>query len=370
MKCDGDHPFPPCESPECWHRDPPPMMMCDGDHEFPPCADSECWQLHHTVGSSDVASIIGRDPWRNDYTTWCRLTGMVPRYTDTDTAAQGRGRWIEKPIAERYAKEQGLMLQAGPPITEDPIKRDDWMHCRHDFAALPRDELLTWDDWENHPPDRLIEVKSLHFFEEEKGWGPPEAVSCPVDKVAQCAWQAAVLRVLRVDLVAYAMFPDELRVYHLEFTEAVLHRLVAQVKRWYDRHVIDGNPPPARADQMHLTHPYGGKKVYVEATDEDLAYLYRYALIREDQDRLKAEADNLKAHLMDRIGDAYGMSIGGKPAITWFPRKGRTTVDGKRLKADHPEIYEEYSKTGDAGRTFKPNPGALAALLLEDKTDE
>lgn len=39
--------------------------------------------------------------------------------------------------------------------------------------------------------------------------------------------------------------------------------------------------------------------------------------------------------------------------ITWKTQKGRTSIDSKRLKADHPDIFDAYSKVGKPIRVFR-----------------
>jgi hypothetical protein len=45
-------------------------------------------------------------------------------------------------------------------------------------------------------------------------------------------------------------------------------------------------------------------------------------------------------------------SISGNK-VTWKTQNGRTTIDSKGLKKDHPDIYEKYKKIGDPIRVFK-----------------
>ena len=39
--------------------------------------------------------------------------------------------------------------------------------------------------------------------------------------------------------------------------------------------------------------------------------------------------------------------------ITWKTRKGNTTIDTKRLRAERPDIYEQYKREGKPCRIFR-----------------
>ena len=88
------------------------------------------------VGSSDVPVILGLSPYRQPVEVWAGMTGLVPRYSDADTAAQRRGRILEPALVAHYARERGVALEPGPPITAPPIVAPDgWRACRPDATG-------------------------------------------------------------------------------------------------------------------------------------------------------------------------------------------------------------------------------------------
>lgn len=76
---------------------------------------------------------------------------------------------------------------------------------------------------------------------------------------------------------------------------------------------------------------------------------------------LEQARDIVRDQLRERIGDAHEARIGGRPVITYRPAKAGTYLDQKSLKADHPELVEQYQKTKKAARPFvvlDPGTGA------------
>ena len=55
---------------------------------------------------------------------------------------------------------------------------------------------------------------------------------------------------------------------------------------------------------------------------------------------------------MEAMGNFEVATISGNK-VTWKTQNGRTTIDSKGLKKDHPDIYEKYKKIGDPVRVFR-----------------
>jgi predicted phage-related endonuclease len=66
----------------------------------------------------------------------------------------------------------------------------------------------------------------------------------------------------------------------------------------------------------------------------------------------KAAKDECKQKIMQAMGNFEAATI-GNVKVTWKTQAGRVTVDSKKLKAEMPDIYEKYSKTGKPIRVFR-----------------
>lgn len=314
-----------------------------------------------TIGSSDVASILGyahhdASPWR----TWARLVGLVERYESTDDPEAAAGRMMEPAIGGRYAIERGLVIGAdimpGPPITAAPfVGREAWMSARPDFTRG------AWGAQSNGLARRwiagaVVEAKSPRVLDPGEGWGEAGTDRVPMYYLVQIVWQMAVLDVDAADLAAFGRVTSDWRVYHFDRRERVERAVVDRVRDWYERHVVEGAPPPidgSDACGRLLGRVHGQPtREWVTATAADVALARDLARTRAQLAELTERAKSLQHQLQDRIGAAHGIRTDEGPIATWGPRKGAARIDTEALREHHPEIAAKYTTIGQPGRSF------------------
>lgn len=288
-----------------------------------------------TVGSSDVPAILGLSPWRQPVEAWAQLVGLLPRYTVDANAEQRRGHIIEPALVAHYAREHGVTLVPGPPISEPAVVASDgWRSCRPD-ATTPDGRLV-------------VEAKTTRRWE---GWGPSGTDQVPVHYAAQVAWQLSVLDAERGAVVAYCPMDDEVRVYDLARNRALEARLVAKVRAWMEAHCW--GPEPVQPAPLPLSivaarYAEGGHEGLVEPDAHDLMLARRLAYLRAAGKALDAEAERIQAALCERIGESRGL----RGIATWSAQEGRETIDTKRLRAEWPEVAAQVTATGKPSRRF------------------
>lgn len=288
-----------------------------------------------TVGSSDVAAILGLSPWRQPVEVWAQLTGLLPRYSEEDTAGQRRGRILEPALIAHYERTRGLRLSPGPPISAEPIvAADGWRSCRPDATG----------------PGLVVEAKSTRRWD---GWGADGTDKIPVHYAAQVAWQLSVIGADRGALIAYCPMDDDVRVYEIVRNRSLEERLVARVRAWMEAHVWAAEPvqpAPLPMELVSARHASGGGEdaAILEPDAFDLAVARRLADVRAATKSLSAEEDRLRAQLCARIGDARGL----RGIASWSAQEGRETVDVKRLRVDWPDVAKQVAATGKPSRRF------------------
>lgn len=305
-----------------------------------------------TIGSSDVATILGLSPWGNAWDVWSRVRGDVG-YDHTNTPSQARGRMLETALLAQYALDTGLVVVPGPPIGAKPVAGPEpWMHDRPD----------AWAGAAGGPPDRVLEAKTSRFLDAEYGWGQEGTDEVPLHYLVQCAWHMACCGLERCDLVAFGTVRDDFRVYTVHRDPVLEKKVINKARAWYQRHILgDVQPPPDDTDACRraLAAAYRARGAKAErpvreADDQDHALVERLREVRAAEDHIASQRKTLEAQLMQRMGDAGELrALGGSRLVSWGDRKGRDSIDTKALRRDHPEIARKYTTTGAPSRAFK-----------------
>ena len=308
-----------------------------------------------TVGSSDVAAILGVSRFGSVWETWARLVGLTPRYGGKETAPMRRGKRLEDAVGQWHAQEQDLVLHACPKVGEPGMPGPEpWMHDRPDFMAHPVGASI----------DRALEIKTTRYLDEADGWGPEGGDSIPLHVAAQSMWHMICQSVDRCDVVAFGTVRDDFRAYRLDHREALADRLVSTVRDWYEHHVVDGNPPAldgsaASVKWAGVCVPYAGvdpagmskaakdaSRVWLDATPADVALARDLADVKARIKDLTVAQNALKARMMERIGGAYGVRHEGRSLAIWGQSPGRATASVRALREALGDDAEQFIKTG------------------------
>ncbi len=304
-----------------------------------------------TIGSSDIASILGLSAWSSPMRTWAQLTGLSPRYDSTGTASTKRGVRMEAALRNWRSEDIGLPINAGPVFGVDPVWTAfapfEWAHARPDGWYERRQEMT------------LVECKTVRRFDDDE-WGADGTADVPAYYYAQVLWQMGVARlgarnVTSCDLVAFSPMSEETRTFIIPYDDARFKALLAKVSEWRQRHVIGGEPPPVDGHEatekiLSRVYPGGIERKEIDATDIDIATARRLRVVKDQIETLEAEAALLSNQLRERIGQAEATSIKG--VARWIPTKGRVTIDSKALEAQEPETFRRFAKTGASYRTL------------------
>jgi putative phage-type endonuclease len=109
------------------------------------------WRAHH-IGGSEVAAILGENPYLSAFELWARKTGEIPT-PEVDSEAALWGKILEAPIAEEYARRTGRKLVDPGPFT---VRQ----HRTLPFVGVTLDrEILD----EQRGPG-VFEAKTTNFF--------------------------------------------------------------------------------------------------------------------------------------------------------------------------------------------------------------
>lgn len=312
------------EAPAAGRPDAPTARLL-----LPATASAEEWHATRRsgIGGSDVAAILGlAGKYSSPRHVYEAKHGRSTEAGDSEYAEIGRE--IEDFIAYLFSKRTGIQV-ATPPGTLVHNKRE-WMLANVDRYALDEGGVVApvecknrseyqLDDWEDGVPD--APALQAHWYMAVGGW--------------DYAWVTALVG------------GNKLRYHRLERDEEIIGHLVEFCGDWYQRHIVEGFPPPA--DGLEATKDLLGRLWEVKADDIVDVDLAKAKELRGRRADLKARAKELDDQITAvenemrlMTGSAELAKCGSKTAWTW---KQNSTFAAKRFREEQPEAAAKFVRT-------------------------
>lgn len=289
------------------------------------------------IGSSEVATIVGLNPWESPYQLWRRKIGIdKPK---EENFAMKAGHYLEDAVARFWQDETGCEI----------IKRSaiDWLIVNTDKPYM------------RVSPDRTFWLNGLPKSASNKGILECKTTQMSIDAddlpkhwFCQVQYQLGVAE-LRQGSLAWLCSGREFGYKDLSLVPDFFGWLCEEVDRfWIDN--IQGKKEPEAITVQDVLLKYNrhtnGK--IIEITDE----VYEaYLGLKQIKSEISALEDR-KAELEEKIklcfGDAEAVSYGGQTIATWKSPKPSQKFDDKAFKTDHPDIYSEYVREVQGSRRF------------------
>ncbi|MFF5655280.1 YqaJ viral recombinase family nuclease [[Kitasatospora] papulosa] len=299
---------------------------------LPADAPEEAWHeaRRSGIGGSDVAAILGLDKYRGPRHVFEAKHG---RHLEMDAALSEYaeiGQDIEQFVSYLFTKRSGIPAVPTPGTLVHV--ENEWMRANIDRYALDAEsgavvapvELKNrseyqLDEWEDGVPDGP--ALQAHWYMAVGGWS--------------YAWVAALVG------------GNKLRYHRIERDDEMTETLVDVCGSWFQRHVVEGFPPPA--DGLAATKDLLGRLWEVkpgEIVEVDRAEAIE---LREQRTSLRARIKELDTELtavenqMRLASEAAELAKVGK-STAWTNKQNGTFAD-KRFREQMPDVAARYVKT-------------------------
>lgn len=290
------------------------------------------------IGGTDVAAIVGVNPYRTAIDVYCDKLGLSePR---EETRAMRLGKRLEPVLIAEYSLETGLEALPWQALLRHPTV--PWM------LGTPDARLVTLP--------RGLELKTAGGRQAHR-WGEPGSDDVPDEYLCQVAWYMAVADMPEWD-VAVLIGGQDFRVYHVERDAELEAALIERATDFWHRHIVAQVPPPLDGSPS--------SRRYIEARfRRNVAPLLQATIDQQDiLDELvqarcrRLEAEAVEAELETRvkalIGEAEGIQwpLG---RVTWRASKDSTRTDWAAVAAalNPPgDLVAEHTTTRPGSRRF------------------
>lgn len=274
------------------------------------------------IGGSDVSAIAGLNKWKSPVAVYLDKVGEAPE--DEAGEAAYWGNVMEDIVAQEFTKRSGMKVRRRNAILKHA--EYPWMLANVDRLIVGKKEGL--------------ECKTASEFMK----GEWEGEEIPAAYLLQIQHYMAVTG-FKAWWIAVLLGGNKFHYKRIERDEEIIQYLIEIEKDFWLNHVEPQNPPAfdgsdASADLLKALYPQSepdseihlpkDAEALVEALDAINAEL-------KETERQKKEYENqLKNMLKD-----YEKGFIGDRLVTWKSYVSNR-LDTKRLKAEQPEIYEQY----------------------------
>ena len=308
-----------------------------------PQSDEWLTERGNGIGGSDIAALLGVDPYRTPMQLWLDKTGRGDPFTGN--YATDRGHHMEAFLLDIYGQQHpGTIIDTAPDDMPSIIAHPDVPAARVSLDGIAHNKHSSY----------LLEVKTAGHRQVAK-WADG---AIPDAYQVQVGYQLAVTGLDHAVIVADVAGEYHERTVHADanFTAAVL----AEVADWWWDHIHpDGphkTPPPDPARDRDLLARVWTPNLDAEPVviDADLAQRLRdtKAAANAAQTHYELTAAEVQAAMADAV-DAIDPT--GSKVATWRPTKAAERIDAKRLRAEFPDVAAAVTLVGKPGRTFRPN---------------
>lgn len=297
------------------------------------------WLEHrkHGIGSSEVATILGLNPWETPYQLWRRKKGLdTPK---DETFAMKAGHYLEDAVSQFWADATGrevIKSSAG-----------DWLIVNNEREFL------------RASPDRTYWIPGLPKSNENKG-----ILECKTTQMSIDAddlpkhWFCQVQYLLGVSeltqgSLAWLCSGREFGYKDIAFVEDFYGWMTEEIERFWVDNILGGIEPAATsvADVVTKYARHTEGKI-IEASVEILTAYTRLKEVRAEIAKAEAEKEELEAKIKIGFGDAEAISYGGQTLATWKASKESAKFDSKAFCQAHPDLAQSFTKTVPGTRRF------------------
>lgn len=311
------------------------------------------WAVRKTLlGSTDVAAILGVDPWKDGANVWDRIV-----LGDEDDAPEGgdirRGNRQEANAADVFVEHFGVQIR------RHPMQR----HREHPFMVTDVDRLIVAPDpWpealaqymDPQPGPGALEIKVprvARFYEYRDSGLPLPYILQLQHHFAVTGWQWGVFAFYTPeydDLIAFPVVRDD------DFLGAAMPRLVHWWKTYVVGRVRPERPAPAPprwpAKVAGRATPHDGDFEWVTAAES-------YINAQADEERARMAREAAEAQLVALMGEEEQVGSGAGLIVKRYSTSSQHRFDTKAFLAAL-KLAQEEGDT-EALRTIDPNDEAF-----------
>lgn len=298
--------------------------------------DRKAWEelRNKGIGGSDVAVIVGKNPWKSPYTLWAEKTGKVEAEDLSNNRFVQAGIRLEQTVADWFCDETGKKARRCGTLVDDEVP----------YLMANVDRLIVGEN-------AGLECKTATGYK-AKEWDGEEV---PAAYIIQCQWYMMITGAEKW-YIAVLIGGNDFRWKEIPRNESDIEALREAAINFWNTNVIGDVAP--EVDGTDSTSETLGKQ-YGQGIYNAMAlpstageWIEQLDKLNEVEKAVKAQKQEAQNALKALLGD-YERGAFNDRVVSWVNVKPRVSIDTKRLQAELPQVYEQYKKVGEPTRMFK-----------------
>lgn len=302
-------------------------------------ADRNEWLQHREqgIGSSEVATILGLNPWETPYQLWRRKKGLDKG--KSETFAMKAGHYLEDAVSMFWHDETG----------RDIIKRSagDWLMVNTEKPFM------------RVSPDRTYWLSGMPHNNANKGILECKTTQMRVDPddlpkywFCQVQYQLGVAEYEQGSL-AWLSQGREFGYKDISLVPDFFAWICEEVtKFWIDN--VQGNiePEAQSVEDVLLRYNRHTDGKILEVSDDIFTACNDLKALKEQIAKLDEHKEELETKIKMCFADAEAISYGGQTIATWKAPKPSERFDAKAFAKAHPDLAKEFTAVSQGARRF------------------
>lgn len=291
------------------------------------------------IGSSEVGTIMGVNPYESPYQLWLKKTGRETTVKE-ETKAMTAGHYLEDAVAHFYQDETGnriIKSSAG-----------DWLAVNKQRPFL------------RVSPDRTFWLANMPQQKRYKGIVECKTTQRKIDQenippywYCQLQYQLGVME-LQHGALAWLVSGIDFDYHDFDFNPDFYEEMTARIEEFWLKNVQeDIEPDITTAEDVCAKYMRSQLGKVVIADNDICATVGELKTIKEQTSQLKARQAELEDTIKLAMKDGESLlDTHGQVLCTWKTAKDSTKFNEKALQEEMPKVYEKYLQTKQGSRRF------------------
>lgn len=300
----------------------------------------EEWLEHRKsgIGSSEVGTILGVNPFSTPYKLWRLKKGYDQPVEENEAMLMGH--LMEDAVAQRW------QIATGNKIINASAEEWIYVHPVKDYFRASPDRIF-WSagDKHNEANKKILECKTtLHSVDVDE---------LPKYWFCQVMWLMHVTGYKEASLAWIQLNTRTFGYVDLKYDEHFCKWMEDEVEKFWKDCIIAGKEPELKnAEDVKLKYPTEMAGKVIQANGELLNQCRSLQKIKASIAELDAKKKHYEDAIKLQMQDAEIIQLNDEKLVTWKSPKPGIKFFEKEFAKDHPDLYAEYCYDTQGARRF------------------